>query len=63
MINTDGTNDGNLTNHDVRHIRTIREDELANDTNHKNNLLQDVFINGELLIDDNLTVIRERAGW
>lgn len=63
LINTDGTNDGNLTNHDVCHIRTIREDELANDTNHKNNLLQDVFINGELLIDDNLTVIRERAGW
>ncbi|ELA09038.1 nicotinate phosphoribosyltransferase [Moraxella macacae 0408225] len=36
---------------------TVREDELAE----HNNLLQDVFLNGELLIDDDLTVIRERA--
>lgn len=36
---------------------TVREDELAD----QNNLLRDVFLNGELLIDDNLDVIRERS--
>lgn len=44
----------------VRHqgsYMTVREDELGE---HKN-LLRDVFINGELLIDENLTTIRERT--
>lgn len=36
---------------------TVREDELAE----QNNLLRDVFLNGELLIEDNLDVIRERS--
>ena len=36
---------------------TVREDELAE----QNNILQDVFLNGELLIDDDLTTIRERT--
>lgn len=44
----------------VRHqgsFMTIREDELAE----QNNLLQDVFLNGELLVDDNFNTIRERS--
>lgn len=36
---------------------TLREDELAE----QNNLLQDVFLNGDLLIDDTLTAIRQRS--
>lgn len=36
---------------------TIREDELGNQTN----LLQDVFLNGKILIEENLTQIRERS--
>lgn len=36
---------------------TIREDEVADHVN----LLQDVFLNGELLIDDDLTTIRQRS--
>lgn len=36
---------------------TVREDELAD----QNNLLQDVFLNGELLVDDTLTTIRKRS--
>lgn len=44
----------------VRHqgsYMTVREDELAE----QNNLLQDVFLNGELLVDDSLVAIRERS--
>ncbi len=40
-------------------IKTIRENELNNQTN----LLQDVYIDGKLLIEDDLMTIRERAGW
>ena len=36
---------------------TIREDEMAT----QDNLLRDVFINGELLIDDTLATIRLRS--
>ena len=36
---------------------TLREDELAE----QNNLLQDVFLNGDLLVDDTLTAIRQRS--
>lgn len=38
-------------------LATVREDEL----NGRDNLLRDVFRDGELLIDDNLTQIRQRA--
>ena len=46
------TNDSQLT--------TIKEDDLANATD---NLLQDVFVDGQLLVDDSLLTIRERTGW
>ena len=36
---------------------TIREDEMAT----QDNLLRDVFINGELLVDDTLATIRMRS--
>lgn len=38
-------------------VTTIREDELT----HQDNLLQDVFIDGKLLIEENLTQIRRRS--
>ncbi len=41
-------------------LKTIRETELAAG---QINLLKDVFIDGNLLIDEKLTNIRERAGW
>lgn len=41
-------------------IITIKADEL---THQQDNLLRDVYVDGQLLIDDSLTTIRERAGW
>ena len=41
-------------------LQTIKADDLTNETN---NLLRDVYVDGQLLIDDSLTTIRERAGW
>src|SRR5699024_768420 len=41
-------------------IFTIKADEL---THQQDNLLRDVYVDGQLLIDDSLTTIRERAGW
>lgn len=41
-------------------IITIKADEL---NRQQDNLLRDVYIDGQLLIDDSLTTIRERAGW
>ncbi|MFW2176736.1 MULTISPECIES: nicotinate phosphoribosyltransferase [unclassified Moraxella] len=41
----------------AENLITIREDELANATN----LLEDVFVDGKLLVDDSLTVIRQRS--
>lgn len=41
-------------------IQTIKADDLANETD---NLLREVYIDGQLLIEDSLTTIRERAGW
>lgn len=41
-------------------IKTIREDEM---TDAQTNILRDVFVDGKLLIEENLTTIRERAGW
>lgn len=41
-------------------IITIKADEL---THQQDNLLRDIYVDGQLLIDDSLTTIRERAGW
>ena len=41
-------------------IITIKADEL---THQQDNLLRNVYVDGQLLIDDSLTTIRERAGW
>lgn len=41
-------------------IITIKADEL---THQQDNLLRDVYVDGQLFIDDSLTTIRERAGW
>ncbi|MFZ2844148.1 nicotinate phosphoribosyltransferase [Psychrobacter sp.] len=41
-------------------LQTIKADNLKDK---KNNLLRDVYVDGQLLIDENLTTIRERAGW
>ena len=41
-------------------LKTIKAEALATVSD---NLLRDVYIDGELLIDDSLTTIRERAGW
>ncbi|WP_019673889.1 nicotinate phosphoribosyltransferase [Psychrobacter lutiphocae] len=41
-------------------IKTVKEDLL---TQASDNLLQDVFVDGKLLVDDDLTTIRQRAGW
>lgn len=41
-------------------IITIKADEL---NRQQDNLLRDVYVDGQLLIDDSLTTIRERAGW
>ncbi|MER1972133.1 MAG: hypothetical protein ABS880_00055, partial [Psychrobacter alimentarius] len=38
----------------------IKADDL---TNEADNLLREVYIDGQLLMDDSLTMIRERAGW
>ena len=41
-------------------LKTIKATDLATDAD---NLLRDIYIDGKLLIEDNLTTIRERAGW
>ena len=41
-------------------IKTIKEQALSAQTD---NLLRDVYVDGQLLIEDSLTTIRERAGW
>ncbi|WP_352339275.1 nicotinate phosphoribosyltransferase [Psychrobacter sp. 16-MNA-CIBAN-0192] len=41
-------------------VSTIKADEL---NNKQDNLLRDIYVDGQLLIDDSLTTIRERAGW
>ena len=40
--------------------KTVKENTLDS---HDNNLLQDVFVDGKLLIDESLTTIRQRTGW
>ncbi|MEC9445047.1 MAG: nicotinate phosphoribosyltransferase, partial [Pseudomonadota bacterium] len=41
-------------------IKTIKEQALSAPSD---NLLRDVYVDGQLLIEDSLTTIRERAGW
>ena len=41
-------------------LETIKAEDLAANTD---NLLRDVYLDGQLLIEDSLTTIRERAGW
>ena len=41
-------------------LETIKEDALKDPAD---NLLQDVFVDGKLLVDESLTTIRERTGW
>ncbi|MEO1851043.1 MAG: nicotinate phosphoribosyltransferase, partial [Psychrobacter sp.] len=41
-------------------IKTIKEQALGRPSD---NLLRDVYVDGQLLIEDSLTIIRERAGW
>ncbi|WP_296405392.1 nicotinate phosphoribosyltransferase [Psychrobacter sp.] len=48
-----------LVKDDNGHISTIKEDSLKDGTM---NLLRDVFVDGELLVDENLTTIRQRTG-
>ena len=47
-------------------LKTIKADKLdthTNDDANTENLLRDVYIDGKLLVDDTLTMIRERTGW
>ena len=47
-------------------LKTIKADELdthTNDDANTENLLRDVYVDGKLLVDDTLTMIRERTGW
>ena len=41
-------------------LTTVKENEMSDPTD---NLLRDVYVDGQLLIEDSLTTIRERAGW
>ena len=49
-----------LIKNDDGTLQTVKESSLANAAD---NLLQDVFVNGQLLVDDSLTTIRERTRW
>ena len=49
-----------LIKNDDGELQTVKESSLANAAD---NLLQDVFVNGQLLVDDSLTTIRERTRW
>lgn len=45
-------------------LKTVKSEDLKAVTNtNSESLLRDVYVDGKLLIDDNLTVIRERTGW
>lgn len=41
-------------------LTTIKENEMSDPTD---NLLRNIYVDGQLLIEDSLTTIRERAGW
>ncbi|WP_182407428.1 nicotinate phosphoribosyltransferase [Psychrobacter sp. GP33] len=49
-----------LVKDDNGKVTTVKADDL---NSKQDNLLRDVYVDGKLLIDDNLTIIRERAGW
>ena len=49
-----------LVKDDNGKVTTVKADDL---NSKQDNLLRDVYVDGKLLIDDNLTTIRERAGW
>jgi nicotinamide phosphoribosyltransferase len=49
-----------LIKDDMGQLKTIKQQEMSDVAD---NLLRDVYIDGQLLIDDSLTTIRERAGW
>ncbi|WP_227429445.1 nicotinate phosphoribosyltransferase [Psychrobacter sp. I-STPA6b] len=49
-----------LVRNDNGQINTVREDTL---TDNDSNLLRDVFVDGQLLVDESLTTIRKRTGW
>ena len=49
-----------LIKNDDGTLQTVKEDSLANAAD---NLLRDVFVDGQLLVDDSLTTIRERTRW
>lgn len=49
-----------LVQDDSGQIKTIKEQALGAPSD---NLLRDVYVDGQLLIEDSLTIIRERAGW
>ena len=49
-----------LIKNDDGTLQTVKEDSV---TNAADNLLRDVFVDGQLLVDDSLTTIRERTRW
>lgn len=49
-----------LVQDDNGKLNTVKEETLADASG---NLLRDVFVDGKLLVEDNLTTIRERTGW
>ncbi len=49
-----------LIKNDDGTLQTVKESSLANAAD---NLLRDVFVDGQLLVDDSLTTIRERTRW
>lgn len=49
-----------LVKGDNGQLKTVKENEMNEPTD---NLLRDVYVDGQLLIEDSLTTIRERAGW
>ncbi len=44
-------------------LQTVKADSLVANSDSSDNLLRDVFVDGKLIVEDNLTTIRERAGW
>ncbi|MGO2278071.1 MULTISPECIES: nicotinate phosphoribosyltransferase [unclassified Psychrobacter] len=49
-----------LVKGDNGQLKTVKENEMNEPAD---NLLRDVYVDGQLLIEDSLTTIRERAGW
>ncbi|MGP9545337.1 nicotinate phosphoribosyltransferase [Psychrobacter sp. AOP7-B1-25] len=49
-----------LVKGDNGQLNTVKENEMNEPAD---NLLRDIYVDGQLLIEDSLTTIRERAGW